>query len=202
VDVTASATALLVFELMDGEARGVTGDEAQALYTGLFADTGGFRFGNTDARTLAAAARLALLGAEPAVVARAVYGSMGISQMRLLGLVLSSAETLVGGRLGLLCLTMAMKSAAGTDGEDIEELASFGRLLAGVEVVALLREEPGGVRVSLRSAYGADVNGVARALGGGGHRAAAGATLPVGLPLARVRVVEAVTTELSRSGAE
>lgn len=196
VDYTASATALLVHEVLAADGYVPAADGATLLYAGILADTGGFRFSNTDARTLAAAARLVELGAEPARISEAVYGRMPLSRMKLLGLVLSSARTLLDGRLAVLVITEAMKAAAGTDGEDIEELASYGRLLEGVDVAVLLREEGARVRASLRSVRGADVGRIAAGLGGGGHGAAAGAVLDGPLGEATRRIALAVSDTL------
>ena len=52
------------------------------------------------------------------------------------------------------------------------------RSVAGAEVTLFLKEIPGGkVRGNLRSKTDKDVSCVAKALGGGGHRAAAGFTV-------------------------
>lgn len=52
------------------------------------------------------------------------------------------------------------------------------RSVSGSEVALFLKEVPGGkVRGNLRSKSGRDISGVARELGGGGHRAASGFTI-------------------------
>jgi phosphoesterase RecJ-like protein len=161
------------------------------------ADTGCFRFTNTDARTLAVCADLAGRGADPSRIATAVYGEQPKERLKLLGLILSRIETSPDGRVALLVLTDEMRAAAGDSGEAIESIASYGRLIRGVEVAVLLREEGEGVRASLRSAGAVDVNEVARRLGGGGHRAASGAMLDgETIGSARARVLSAVSATL------
>ena len=49
-------------------------------------------------------------------------------------------------------------------------------MIGGIDVAVLLRVIGDEVRGNLRAKTGADVGSVARALGGGGHRAAAGFT--------------------------
>ncbi|OPZ02200.1 MAG: Bifunctional oligoribonuclease and PAP phosphatase NrnA [candidate division BRC1 bacterium ADurb.BinA364] len=67
-----------------------------------------------------------------------------------------------------------------------EGLSAQLRGIRGVEVGALFTEYPdGSVRLSLRSHGAVDVSRLARALGGGGHVAAAGASLKGTLPQAR-----------------
>ncbi|HMQ16082.1 MAG TPA: DHH family phosphoesterase, partial [Phycisphaerae bacterium] len=58
IDPGASAASLLVAEWLMAESRALTAEQATALLTGLATDCGWFRFSNTDARTLRAAATL------------------------------------------------------------------------------------------------------------------------------------------------
>lgn len=198
VDPGASSVALLVFEILAPSARPIDATAATALYTGLLTDTGGFRFTNTDPRTLRAAAELAALGARPSETARAVYGSLAPKELKLLGLVLSSIETELDGRVSVLIVTDDMRARAGVSDEGIEGLASYGRRVEGTEVAVLIRDEGGRVRVSLRSAGDVDVGSLARTLGGGGHRAAAGLMLEAPVGAARERIVSAIGERLDR----
>jgi phosphoesterase RecJ-like protein len=198
VDVDASSTALLVYEIISAVGEDVGADVATALYTGVLTDTGGFRFGNTDARTLEAAAGLARAGADVPDVARRVYGEQPLGNLRLVGMVLESLESFLGGRVAVMVLTDEMRERAGVSGEDIEGLGSYGHLLEGVDVSLLLREQGPKVRVSLRSSGRTDVNAIAKRLGGGGHKAAAGVLLDGPLARAREDLVEAVQQELAQ----
>jgi phosphoesterase RecJ-like protein len=192
VDTTASSAALMVYEILRGAAP-LDADAASALYVGVMTDTGGFRFGNTDARTLRAASELVDLGASPSELANRVYGEQPLGRLKLLGAVLSTTETDLNGMVAVSTLTEEMKRATGSTGEDIEGLASYGRLVNGVQVAVLLREEGENVRVSLRSKGLVDVNAAARLLGGGGHSSASGALLDGPLDCARERVLAAVS---------
>ncbi|MFH1689595.1 MAG: bifunctional oligoribonuclease/PAP phosphatase NrnA [Candidatus Eisenbacteria bacterium] len=191
VDVTASSVALMLYELLSTSSE-FTSEIASALYVGVMTDTGGFRFGNTDSRTLQAAAELVALGASPAGLANAVYGEQPLGRLRLLGMVLSSTVTELDGNVAVSVLTERMKRETGSTGEDIEGIASFGRLVRGVEVALLLREEDGRIRASLRSKGGVDVNAVAGRLGGGGHKSASGVLLEGPLESARHLLLDAV----------
>ena len=191
VDAGASSVALMVYELLS-DAGGLTPDIASALYVGAMTDTGAFRFGNTDSRTLRAAAELVALGASPAELANAVFGEQPLGRLRLLGMVLSATVTELDGRVAVSVLTERMKSESGSTGEDIEGIASYGRLVSGVEVALLLREEGSRVRASLRSRGRVDVNAIAGRLGGGGHKSAAGVNLDGPLESARRALLDAV----------
>ena len=196
IDTTAAAAALIVLELME-EAGVDPGPEiASLLYVGLLADTGGFRHGNTDARVLAAAGRLVEMGADPAELFRNVFGELPSGQIHLLGLVLSSLELELDERVSLMFLTDEMRKNAGVCEETLEGLATHGRLIRGVQVAVLLREESGATRVNLRSVGAVDVNAIARTLGGGGHKAASGATVDAPIDVARGIVLSAIRSAL------
>ena len=73
--------------------------------------------------------------------------------------------------------------------------------LRGVEVGLLFIEQArGGIKLSLRSRDGLDCARLAGEFGGGGHRAAAGATLPEPLAESVERVLAAVREALDAEG--
>jgi len=76
-------------------------------------------------------------------------------------------------------------------------MVDFTVSLRGVEVGVLFIEQArGGVKVSLRSRNGLDCAQLAATLGGGGHRAAAGATLSGAMAENVDRVLRAVRQAL------
>jgi phosphoesterase RecJ-like protein len=64
-DVSACATAELVYDLAVVLDWPITPTIARSLYTGMLTDTGGFRFSNTSPRCLAVAAQLLACGVDP-----------------------------------------------------------------------------------------------------------------------------------------
>jgi phosphoesterase RecJ-like protein len=97
-----------------------------------------------------------------------------------LGAVLESLRTEFDGRLAMLDVTRAMLDEVHATDDMVEGMVNYGRMLRGVEIAALLWEWPGengaqDIKVSLRSRGTADISLIAVALGGGGHRNAAGA---------------------------
>ncbi len=85
----------------------------------------------------------------------------------------------------------------GATAEDRERLVEYARRLQGIEVALLFRELPDGrTKVSARSNGDVDVSAVARDLGGGGHRQAAGILLDRPLEAGREEVLERVRRAL------
>jgi phosphoesterase RecJ-like protein len=78
----------------------------------------------------------------------------------------------------------------GAGPEELDGLVEQGRRIQGVQVSVLFREDgPRETKVSFRSHGATDVHALAGRFGGGGHRNAAGATLPLPLREAVDRVL-------------
>jgi phosphoesterase RecJ-like protein len=199
-DEHACATATVVIDL----ARALGVDPlpvaaAEPLYTALAADTGNFRYPGTSASTLRLAATLLEAGVDPWRVASQVFENWPMARMRLLGLMIDTLEFASDGKLAILCAPQDMIEKAGASDRMVEGLVEYGRMVKGVEISIMLWEQKPTAdesdfgqatsRLSLRSAGSVDVSKIAASLGGGGHRAAAGATLHCKLDQARERVL-------------
>ena len=76
--------------------------------------------------------------------------------------------------------------------EETDGIINELRAVRGVDLAMLLRESKDGqIRVSFRAREGVDAAALAARFGGGGHRAASGATLPGPLSEALRRVIAA-----------
>jgi phosphoesterase RecJ-like protein len=179
IDTTASATAVLVYELV--RACGARPDRAaaDALYAGLATDTGFFRFNSTSPRALRVAADLLEAGADPTRCFREVYERNTVAYTRLLGRALAGISLDRGGAVATAGITLGMIEACDATGVDTSEFTTPLLAVDGVKIAILFRELPGGrVKVSLRSKGELDVQRMASEFGGGGHRNASGIVLP------------------------
>jgi phosphoesterase RecJ-like protein len=198
VDPEAAASGVLVYELLGHLGWPVDVPAAEGIYAAIDTDTGSFRYPNTDARGLRITAELIELGLKTNRVARRIYESHRIERFRLLALALETLERELDGRLALIIVTRDMLSQTGADVEDTDDIVDYARGIAGVEVGAFLREDDDGqVKLSLRSKGGVAVNELARRIGGGGHRCAAGARYRGTLAEARNWIIETVRTTLN-----
>jgi phosphoesterase RecJ-like protein len=207
-DATACASAVVVMDF--AAALGVSPLPLTAsapLYTALVADTGGFRYPGTTAATLRTAAALLDSGVvDPWQVASQVFENWSMARMRLLGLAINAIETEYNGKVAVVTIPLQMLEQAGARDEMAEGFVEYGRMLKGVEISIMIWERRARsdetlvgstlTRLSLRSSGRADVSKVAVALGGGGHRAAAGATVTYDLRKARELVVLEAGREL------
>ena len=182
VDQQAAATAVLVAELVDLLGLPLTAELAAPLYTGLITDTGVFRYRATTPSVHLLAARLLATGIRHDEIVRTIYDTAPFVYVRLLGAVCERAELEVDavGGLGLLQITVPADDlvAAKLGLADVEGVIDVLRTAQEAEVAVVLKGDPveGGWKVSLRSKGAVDVGRICTALGGGGHRFAAGFT--------------------------
>jgi bifunctional oligoribonuclease and PAP phosphatase NrnA len=169
----ASSTSEIVCDLAGALGLTPTAPAATALYAGISFDSGHFRHASTSGHTLETAAWLLELGADATGIYRELYERRSLGALRLWGRAVAHAEPVAGGRALVATLSRADYVAAGAAEEETEGIVEGLRAVDGVEAAALVKEENGGVRVSLRS-NGADVSSIAALRGGGGHRQAAG----------------------------
>lgn len=189
VDPLAAASAQIVASLYTELGVPLERKPAEAIYTGVSTDTGGFRFRNVSPETHELVADLLRAGVIPAEIDDRLNRSSTIEQLKIVGLSLANAE-----RYGeALIATVDKDDYARTGATELDSKESIDHLrtVAGVEVVAHLREIEGGTKGSLRSER-VDVGEVARTFGGGGHRLAAGYTTLKSPQEAREELLEAL----------
>lgn len=200
-EIDAVATGELVMRIIDDLGIPLPQEAAQPLYAAIVADTGGFRYSGTSGAVMRLGARLLDHGVDPWNVASNLFERWEPARMALLGEVLSTLRMEAAGRIAMTHVDRAMLARTRAADEAIEGMVNYGRMLEGVAIAALVWETsaPGGAecKVSLRGAAGADVSKIAVALGGGGHRAAAGATLRMPLAAACELVLREAEKQLS-----
>jgi phosphoesterase RecJ-like protein len=177
---TASCTAEIVWDLMQGLGVEATQPVAEALYVGVVTDTGRFMYENTGPRAHEMAAALIEGGVEAATIYRRLYEGIPQGKLELLARGLSHVKRYDGGLLTLTHLTLDDFAQTGADESYSEGLVDHLRAVEGTAVAGLVRDQVADAasskrKVSLRATDDrVDVSVIARAGGGGGHRRAAG----------------------------
>ena len=177
VDPAAAATVVLVAALLEGLDVALDQRLATCLYAGLTADTGSFRFGNTSPGTHELAARLLRTGIDHAAISRRLFDTAPFGWLGLLSAVTGRAvlEPDVGAGLVWTWSTAEEARGHGLAPDQLEALVDVVRATAEADVACVVKgQDDGSWVVSLRSRGATDLTRVAMALGGGGHRAAAG----------------------------
>ena len=186
VDISASATGLLVHRIAAALGVEIDAQAALAIFVSLVTDTGWFRYSNTDAETMAVASELVDAGVRPAEVFSMLYQQNHSNEPQALGNVLQRVQYHADRRLAVLDLPLSNGGL-----RDSDTMLDIVRAVADVEVVLFVKElEPGLCKLSARSKSFYDVNALARKFGGGGHVRASGATIRGELEEVRGALVE------------
>jgi bifunctional oligoribonuclease and PAP phosphatase NrnA len=182
VDPEASCTAEIVFALARELGAEITPPIADALYVGLVTDTGRFMYENTTPAAHRMAAELIEAGVEAHAVYRRLFEELPFRRLQVLSRALQSVARYDDGAITMATLTRSDFEETGALETDSEGVVDHMRGVEGTKVAVLVREllsddRRGWRKVSLRAIDGTvDVSRIARSLGGGGHRQAAGAS--------------------------
>jgi phosphoesterase RecJ-like protein len=191
VDTEAASTAEIVLEVIRALKVPLTREIAQALLTGIVTDTMGFRTTHTTPETLDKATELLRAGANIPEIIDRVYNRRSYASLRVLGYAIEHSHL----ESGVLWSGVDYKTRKemGLNGNGTSGIVTQLLTVAEAKIAFFLTEkQDGNVDLSLRSRAGVDISGVATALGGGGHKQAAGALLPPPYTSAAERVLKAI----------
>ncbi|MEV4757524.1 bifunctional oligoribonuclease/PAP phosphatase NrnA [Micromonospora sp. NPDC049559] len=181
VDPFAAATSVVAEQLLTRLGGALDASVAECFYVALATDTGSFRFDATTPAVHEMAARLLATGIRPGEISRRIFDTRPYGAVRLHADVLTRTrfepESAAG--LGLVWTYATLDDLAryGQRPYVLEPLIDSIRCTAEADVSCLVKQTGEAEwAVSLRSKGGVDVSRVAIALGGGGHRLAAGFT--------------------------
>jgi bifunctional oligoribonuclease and PAP phosphatase NrnA len=182
VDISYPATAQIIYDLFSMWKIKLTPDMANCLLTGLYTDTGGFKYPPANATTLEVAAKLAAIYPDYARTIFAIENSHHPKQIQFLGIALNHIENYFSGRVAISAVPF----------EELKKNAIEAKYISGTEVsnmlksvigwdigIRLVEKEPHVVTLDFRTrdAQKFDLSKVAMVLNGGGLKAAAGATI-------------------------
>jgi len=201
VDPDASSAGEMIFKLFKEANVILTKEVALCLYIAILTDTGSFNYENTSGATHEITGELLGYGLEPAVVSGSVYERRSISDIKLLGKVLSTIKMNKTGDVAYLEVTSKMLKETGADLSKSEGLINYARSIDHVKVAIIFKEDlksPGKINISFRSKGDADVNKIASSFGGGGHMKASGCTIEGTLADAENKVLSKVEEFLKK----
>lgn len=166
---------------------------AEALYTAVATDTGGFRYANTTAHSFITAAACAEAGGDLATINRVIFDTNSFAKMKMQSWIIHNTRFLAGGKIAICAIPRAVEQQIGVTEDDMDSISGLARSIEGVKMAATLREMADGrVKVSVRAIPGYDAAAVCAKFGGGGHKSAAGATFSLPLEEAAEAVAEAM----------
>ena len=193
LDADASATAEAIFELLNLMKVNINDVTAKALYTGIVTDTGCFKYSNVTAKTHIIASQLYDYNISAPDINKLMFDTKSRNLIELERMVLDTSEFHFGGKCMLLSVTADMQEKTGCSGTELEGIAVISRSVEGVEAgVTIKQTDDNEYKVSLRTYPPLDASRICKKLGGGGHKAAAGASVTGTLDEAKDKVLTAV----------
>ena len=191
LDAAAAAAGEIVYALIR-ELTPVTPDIALPLYVAISTDCGCFQYANTTAKTHRIAADLMAL-VDVSAVNKALFRTKSKVRLAMESRMVADMELYDADRVVVMQIPLSLRQEFRATEADIEELSSLAALVEGTDCGITLRElKPGTVKISIRSGPRVDACAVCAMLGGGGHRAAAGATVEGTMAQVKAAVLEAV----------
>lgn len=188
IDETAVSTSEILGRYLPEFGYPISKQVADALLFGMITDTLGFRTHNMTAHAMKTAANLMEAGGDlPGLYQRGLL-SRSYAAARYWGAGLSNLER--DGSIIWATLTLKDRSSASYPGRDDADLINFLSTIDAIDVVILfIEQEREQVKVSWRATPAYDVSQVAVNFGGGGHKAAAGASVEGDLEKVRANVI-------------
>ena len=178
VNDRAAACGEIVYDLFKQFKIPITKTEAVPIYISISTDTGSFKYSNTTSKTHLVASELIQTGIDLEEINENLYERCSHSRLNLLADLLDEIKVEMGGKVVWAVVKSAMLRKTKTTFEDTEGFIDFLRSMSGVRIAFILIEnEKSMYQVSFRSKGSDDVNQIAEAFGGGGHRKASGCTI-------------------------
>lgn len=193
VDPSSASCAEIVWDLLG--LMGVQPDQpiAEAAYVGLSTDTGCFRYANTTAHTFSVAAQCAQAGARIYQLNQELFETNTLGRLKMQAWIVDHLHLLRDGQMAICAIPKAVEEALGVTEDDMDNISSFPRTVAGIKMAATLRQSSdGSTKLSVRAIPGYDATQVTVRFGGGGHKGAAGGILKLPLEAAAAAVEQAM----------
>ena len=192
----AAACGELIYELLTEMQVTFTRRMAEAVYVAVSTDTGCFQYSNTTSQTLRVAAAMKDAGCDAYPINKIFFGTKTLPRLQLESRLTASMELLAGGKVAICRLPLSWMKELSLTEDDIDSIAGFPRAVEGVEIGVMIREMADGrEKISLRTGEHANASAICAHLGGGGHKAAAGATVDLGFVAAKAAVLAALRAE-------
>ena len=189
VDSHASATGEIIYDILQQLQQDMDAATADALYVAVSTDTGCFRYSNTDHHTFLVAAACSKFGARVYELNQELFETNTLGRLKIQAWIVENMKLLRDGRMAVVAIPRQVEQDIGVTDDDMDNISSFPRTVAGIEAAATLREAADGeIKLSVRAIPGYDATLVTVPFGGGGHKGAAGATMKMPLPEAALAV--------------
>jgi len=176
INMEAAATGEMVYDFLNAADIPLTKNMAVGIYTAVMTDTGSFCYSNTTQKCHQIAMECISLGVNTSKIYQSVYENSSKGRVALLGLIINKLQYNETGELAWFTIDQSMMEKARATKKDVDGFTDFVRTIRGVEVAVMIFENSANsCRINFRSKGKYVINEIAKAMGGGGHKFAAGA---------------------------
>lgn len=179
VDSNSASTTMILYNFLKFVNFKISPQTATALITGLYNDTGSFMHQNTTSDVLKIAGDLMNCGGRVVDVSKSLFKTTPITTLKLWGRVLSNLRINKEG-VAMSVITKKDFKDCNAEYDELSGAVDFINCVPDSKFTVLLHEDDkGNVKGSFRTRNDdVDLDEIASKFGGGGHRKAAGFTLP------------------------
>jgi len=176
LDIRASSTCEIIYQMMQDWGIKIDAEIATSLFSGIASDTVFFKYGENAKKTFRIASELLDLGSDKNKLVDQAFDSFDFELVRMIGEFLVNIQKGTGFIYSIMNYETFVKYGKNRGARELVANL-FARSIKGFDFGFMAVEyEPEKFAVSFRSKH-TDVSEIAKKLGGGGHRNAAGATV-------------------------
>lgn len=190
------ATAQVLYNLFQVNKIKITPKIAACLYIGIYTDTGGFKYSNVNYKTLEIIAKLAKLYPKFTSLIFDIENTDTPKRLELISILLGSIENYFSNHIAIASISNKEIKTNNFNSNSLNASSEVSNMMISVVgwdiSITLIEINPNVVKLSLRTRDSKtyDLSKIATATkAGGGHRAAAGATINQSLPEAQKTIL-------------
>jgi len=197
INIDAAATGEMVYDFLIENKIHLNQSMAQGIYTAVMTDTGSFRHSNTNQKSHKIAMDCIENGVNNSKIYQSIYENRSKEQVALLAKVIDNLKFDKEGQIASFIISNEMLKNCGANPQDVDGFTDFVRTIEGVEIAIMVYEnESNHCRVNFRSKGNYIINNIAKSLGGGGHKFAAGAVADGSPEIVLQKVLDLTFNEL------
>lgn len=190
VDNDSPATSQIIADYIFDHNKMFTYDQAACLLLGLYTDSGGYKYPPTSSKTFFLASKLAAVCPDYHRYIYEIENNDDSQRLKLIGFLYTNVKTYFDGKVAISTISLKQLEKLNINPADIGgiEVANQLKAVVGWEIgITMIETSKKQIKISMRKRRNSfDVSKIAvNTKLGGGHSAAAGATLPYSLPKAK-----------------
>jgi len=184
LDADRASCGEVIFDIMTAMECPLSSKTAERLYVALSTDTGCFSFGNTTSNTLLVASRLVDAGAPNKIINKMLFRTKTHGRIAIEGKITAGIEYCFDHKVAIASITKEMLESSKADEDDLDDISALPGSIEGVFIGITIRElkSPNDCKISVRTRAPYNAQEICSRFGGGGHKLAAGATIPKTIP--------------------